>query len=196
MLAPDLAAHLSREHSLEAFDRWVSELSQWEQEVQAMAACAAAGAALPAWASYDAVDARDWHDGRAVPQVAEGLQAWLASRAPPPELSPSTAELGAQLEIMSFYVYEASGSEVECGRRDRALAAAESVFSAARAILWTPSLVSTSFDPAEQAARAMAGPLDETVDACRKAAFSTGQADGAAIVAARIRQLMEHRFAR
>ncbi|NUP05126.1 MAG: hypothetical protein HOW73_03590 [Polyangiaceae bacterium] len=196
MLPPDLAAHLARAHSLEAFDAWVSELSQWGQVVQATAACAAAGVTLSAWVSYDAPDAVEWHRGRAVPKVASCLETWLASHAsPPPELSASTDQLGAELERMSFYVYEASGSAMECGRRDRALAAAGSIYSAARSILWTPSLVPSFFDSSEQSARVLAGPLDETVDACRKAAFATGGGEGVATVAARVRKEIMRRFA-
>ncbi len=195
MLAPDLVVHLAREHSLETFDAWVSKLSQWGQFVQATAACAAARVALPAWSSYDAADAVEWHDGRVVSKVAAFLETWLASAAHPlSELLGPTDELGAELEIMRSYVYEASGSEVECGRRDRALAAAESVYCAARAILWTPSAASSYFDAPEQSARVSAGPLDETLDSCRKAAFATGQVGGVGVVAAQVRQAIERLF--
>jgi hypothetical protein len=56
-------------------------------------------------------------------------------------------------------------------------------------------VVPSHFDLAEHSARVAAGPLEETVSACRKAALATGQVDGGAVVARQIRTLIEEHFA-
>ena len=187
-----LEHHLSVEPSAEDFDSWVWDFCYWGPRVQASASCAAAQLAAEVWAAYQADDARDWHSRASTSVVASVLTSF-----PQGDLTEAfrllemaSDRLGREISAMSLFVYEASGSVEACNLRDRTLAAAYAVHSAAKVILWTPAAAPADGDIAEHEAQAAAGPALDTVTACRRAAFAVGGPDAHTRVARHIREAL------
>ncbi|MFO0619251.1 MAG: hypothetical protein U0414_42075 [Polyangiaceae bacterium] len=176
-LRAGLAEHLSALPSAAAFDPWIAQLSSWGAPIQAAAAASAAVSTRPHWTLYSAPDAHEWHTpSTSVDRAFAGLDAWLTGGSSAP-LRDVLAALCSDVARMAGYVEEASGSAAECSRRETALSAARAALHACEAILWTPASIPSFWDDAERLAREAAGPLDETVAACRAAAFAHGSTD-------------------